>query len=116
MNPELPAFAVGDHVKTDRAEEGNTQQNTEVLGFAEKNVAAEAGELFNLTLTTTPLGSNDLNRGVHGLNGIETPINLLEKLVERRTHDHLGRAGLGDGADVGQAAGKRGSKRNRSYR
>jgi len=115
-NPELPGFAIADHIERDRTEKGDAEQDAEVLRLSEKDVAAEAGVLGFLALAATTSGGDDLDGGVHGLDGIEAVVDLLEEIGEFCVEDDVRGTCFGDDAGMGQAARERRSQPNDCHR
>src|SRR5579862_4808291 len=114
--PQLPGLTVTDHVKRLGAQNRKTKENAQILGFAKEDIAAERGELLDLTLPGTALGSDNLDSGIQALSGIETGINLFQEVIKRRANHHFGGPRLSNGADMGQASGQRRSQRDQPRR
>ena len=62
-NPELPGFAVADHIESHRAHERKAKEDAKILGFAQKDVSAEGGMLDDLALTSSAFGGSDFDCG-----------------------------------------------------
>lgn len=103
---QLEGFAVGDHVEDSSTDDGGLEENANLFGLADDDVAADAEVVGDLAFETAAGAGDDVNGGGHGLDGGVLVVDALQELVEAGPEDDVGGPGLGNDVRVREASGE----------